>query len=766
MTISSEDRKAGPFLGDDVTTDFDFTFMVFADSDVVVTYTNAIDVESVLVLNSDYTVTRNVDQITNPGGTVALIAAPLATGTKLTLTSDIPATQELDLQNLGGFYPEVIERALDRLAAIIAQLKEQMSRSVRVPVSSTTNPDGLLVELAADVLAASASASAAAASETLAEEWAAKTTGQVAATDYSSKAYAIGGTGITNAIGAAKEWAVTTGAAVIAGAYSAKEWAVGVFTRGSAGGGSAKDWATYTGGTVDDTEYSAKKYATDAAASASSAATSADSVMFRDVKFRAFADSPITITDADAGVLYAIDTSGGSVVVNLPSIAALTLTNAWSVSVKKTTNDANTVTINRDGTDLIDGVTSVEIASVQGRTLVPDTDPAPDAWTSMQFGADALADGSVTTAKLAEGAVEGAITASLGGFRNKLIGGDFTTNPWQRGTSFTAPASASYTADRWLLINTSAAVADVLKTADAPTAAQVGTYTAHCLHVDITTADASIAAGDVYSVRQLVEGLNAASFGFGQAGTRYVTLSFWHKHTKAGTYCVSFRNSASNRSYVSEYVQDASDTWEKAVITIPVDTTGTWLYDSGIGLRFDFLLAAGSTFQTTEGSWQAGNFFATANQVNALDNVANNFKIALVQLEAGSTATPFETRSVGQELALCQRYYYRINAVSGAATETWLTGSAQTTTIANFNAVFPHQMRSAPTSLEQSGTASDYSVRTAGSNITCTSVPTFSYASTQTARVDFTTGASLTGGNAVIARPATSAAYLGWSAEL
>jgi hypothetical protein len=244
-------------------------------------------------------------------------------------------------------------------------------------------------------------------------------------------------------------------------------------------------------------------------------------------------------------------------------------------------------------------------------------------------------------------------------FRNKIIGGDFTTNPWQRGTSFTAPAHGAYTADRFVVGHSMDGVVNVIKTADAPTATQAGSFTQHCLHVDVTTADTSIAATQYYSCYQMVEGLNAACFGFGQAGTRYVTLSFWHKHTKTGIYCVSIGNGACGRSYVAEYTQAVTDVWEKAVITIPVDTSGTWLYDNGVGIRLWFTLAAGTSYQTTANTWTAGNYLATANQVNALDSTANNFKIALVQLEAGSVATPFEHRPYGTELALCQRYFFR-----------------------------------------------------------------------------------------------------------
>lgn len=242
------------------------------------------------------------------------------------------------------------------------------------------------------------------------------------------------------------------------------------------------------------------------------------------------------------------------------------------------------------------------------------------------------------------------------GFKNKIIGGDFTLNPWQRGTSFAAAVSGAYHADRWVYNVVGTAVHTITKALDAPTALAAGLFTQHCLSVAATTADAAIAIGDLCNIQQRIEGFNALTMGFGQAGARSITLSFWVKGAKTGVHCVSFRNSAVNRSYVAQYSIVAINTWEFKSITLSVDTTGTWLYDAGIGLSISFALAAGTTFQTTVNTWAAGNFFATSAQVNELDAVGNTFKLALVQLEANAIATEFESRSVGQELTLCQRY--------------------------------------------------------------------------------------------------------------
>jgi hypothetical protein len=258
------------------------------------------------------------------------------------------------------------------------------------------------------------------------------------------------------------------------------------------------------------------------------------------------------------------------------------------------------------------------------------------------------------------------------GFKNKIIGGDFSTNPWQRGVAFAATGASAYTADRWRNGGlTGTGVFSIVKTLDAPTIAQAGVFTQHCFHVDVSTADVSLAASDYYVFSQPIEGYNVAPFGFGQAGVRYVTLSFWHKHTKVGIHCIAIRNGSNTRSYVSEYTQNVSDLWEKASITIPVDTAGTWEYDTDIGLFVSFTLAVGSESQTSANTWASGGYLATSNQVNNLDSISNNFKIALVQLEVGEKASIFESRSFQQELALCQRYYeksYDMGTTPGTAT--------------------------------------------------------------------------------------------------
>lgn len=164
MTVSSTSRKAGPYSGNDVVTKFPFDFTVFAADEMLVIHTDAAGIESALVLTSDYSVLLNSDQDADPGGEVTLVA-PLPTGELITLTSVLAYLQSLDLTNLGAFYPDVIERALDKATIQIQQLAEQAARSVQVPISDPRTPADYWQDLfvAADAAAQAAAASAAAA---------------------------------------------------------------------------------------------------------------------------------------------------------------------------------------------------------------------------------------------------------------------------------------------------------------------------------------------------------------------------------------------------------------------------------------------------------------------------------------------------------------------------------------------------------------------------------------------------------------------------
>ncbi len=248
----------------------------------------------------------------------------------------------------------------------------------------------------------------------------------------------------------------------------------------------------------------------------------------------------------------------------------------------------------------------------------------------------------------------------LAGTRNRIINGDMRIS--QRGTTFATldPASGTYTLDRWQFAGGSAGRVTIAQSSAVPN----NTFSSS-LYGDVVTADTSIAASDVVFIQQTIEGFNARDL----IGTTF-TISFWVYSTKTGVFCVALRNSGADRSYVAEYTVSASNTWEYKTITVSggLITSGTWDWTNGIGFRLAFALACGTTFQTTSGAWQTGNFIGTSNQVNALDSTANDFYITGVQLEPGSVATPFERRSYGQELALCERYYeksYNLAAVPG-----------------------------------------------------------------------------------------------------
>lgn len=197
MTISSEVRKAGPYNGNDVTTSFPFSFKVFSADDVVVVLTNPADIETTLT-DTDYSVTLNADQDTSPGGTVNKVSA-LATGYLLTITSSVPNLQTLDLTNQGGFYPRVINAALDRVTILVQQVAEQVSRAVKTSISSSSTPDQLISDIGVAVTNAANSATAAAGSATNSANSATASANSAAASANSAAAAAQSATDAGNA---------------------------------------------------------------------------------------------------------------------------------------------------------------------------------------------------------------------------------------------------------------------------------------------------------------------------------------------------------------------------------------------------------------------------------------------------------------------------------------------------------------------------------------------------------------------------------------
>jgi len=229
-------------------------------------------------------------------------------------------------------------------------------------------------------------------------------------------------------------------------------------------------------------------------------------------------------------------------------------------------------------------------------------------------------------------------------FRNLMRGGDLGINTWRYGTTFVSPATATTILDGVAYKKAGAGVVTISQDTDVPTLAQAGVYTAYSLTIAPTTADASIASSDFYGLEVTIPGSDVSFLGFGQTGAKNIVISFWRKETITGNYFVSVENSAQNRSYVAAYTMNAADTWEKKFVTIPGDTTGTWLYTpTSDGLKLEFPISAGDDYQTTVDTWTAGNLrVGTGTRANAMSSTSNRSKFALFQVEEGVYPSVFD----------------------------------------------------------------------------------------------------------------------------
>lgn len=241
------------------------------------------------------------------------------------------------------------------------------------------------------------------------------------------------------------------------------------------------------------------------------------------------------------------------------------------------------------------------------------------------------------------------IASGFTGFKNRIINGAMVIDQRNAGASITVSSGTNFNVDRFKSSNQTTAVVTAQQVSDAP----IGFVNSSRLTV--TTADSSVGSTEVCYISQLIEGFNVADLGWGTADAKTVTLSFWVKSSITGLMGGAISNTV--RSYPYSYTINSANTWEQKSVTIPGDTSGTWNKTNSIGMVVYFNIGCGSTYLATPGTWVTAEEFGPTGQVNVISTLNATWQLTGVQLEVGSTATSFDYRPYGTELALCQRYY-------------------------------------------------------------------------------------------------------------
>ncbi len=284
---------------------------------------------------------------------------------------------------------------------------------------------------------------------------------------------------------------------------------------------------------------------------------------------------------------------------------------------------------------------------------------------------------------------DGTVQPSAAVGKNLIINGDMRIN--QRGNYSTTVNSTSVTPaiDRWLGRGKgSAGVFNILATDEVSNG-----FTNHVV-LDVTTASTP-SGTDSYRFQQMIEGYNIARLNWGTANAKSITLSFWAKSTLTGTFGGSVANGDYNRFNPFSYTISAANTWEYKTVTIAGDTSGTWRTDNNLGLRLNFSLGAGSSRLGTAGTWTSSVLEGVTGQTNHIATNGSNLRITGVQVEEGTSATDFEHLQYGQQMQLCQRYFY---SLGGAAFyEFFAHGMYVNTAVVLLRVELPVKMRSAPT---------------------------------------------------------------------
>jgi hypothetical protein len=383
--------------------------------------------------------------------------------------------------------------------------------------------------------------------------------------------------------------------------------------------------------------------------------------------------------------------SGGIVLANSPTLVTPNLGTPSILTL-----------YNAMGLPLASGVTGILPVANGGTGVTSSTGTG-----SVVLSASPTLTGTLNAAAItASGAVSAATVTSTGTMttsdvlvmnssfkRNRIINGNMVVNQRRAIATPVAATNGAYIVDRFATFKIGSGTY---------TFQQLATGPAGFSNCTLLTLSGNSTPGfsDSYNVAQLIEGYNVADLGWGTADAKSVTLSFWVNISVVGTYSVFITNLTS--SYLKTFTVTAAGAWEKKTITIPGPTSGTWNTTNGTGMIVGIDLGSGGEKTGAASSWLSGFYQHVSGSNNWISGtVGATYYMTGFQLEVGSTATPYETQIYSDQLAQCQRYYWKTYnqgqyAGQAPSTATYRTRAYGGSTYAAFVAQFPTLMKTTP----------------------------------------------------------------------
>ena len=261
--------------------------------------------------------------------------------------------------------------------------------------------------------------------------------------------------------------------------------------------------------------------------------------------------------------------------------------------------------------------------------------------------------------------------------KNLVINGGMTVS--QRASSNeVTPAHTDYGPDRMRFDLSQSSKLKVQQVTNAPAGFS------HSMKVTSLSSYSS-SSGDYFLLQNMIEGTDSARLKWGTPEAQTVTLSFYVRSSIAGMHACGIRNNNYTRGITQRYEINTPNTWERKTVTFPGCTDGTWETDIDAGLKINFDLGSGSTYEAAStGNWLATNDFITSDSVKIVGTNAATWYITGIQLETGRVATPFEHRSIAEELQLCHRYYIKFRGAVGGGGGYGSAGDGAIATLANW----------------------------------------------------------------------------------